>query len=373
MNSVNKKNSFDRQTGVALISVMLLLAMLVALIAYMLESQYLVIRQSTLVSKDEASYLLNTHAEAWATNQLLKKRSASNRKPYETDFLAESWSEEKFEEDKGFINSSARLIDLQGRFNINNLESKPLNPNPGTNTGQSCESWKACFVNLLIKVTAANDSPLSQREATDITDSIISWIDPVNQVSVGRLGSRDYSFKNPPYRKANRRMQSTAELLQVAGMTPEIYTALLPHIAVIDANDVKINVHTATRQVLEAIVHSDVSPIILNQFIQDRQDGFEDMQEAELHDALSGITTVIIDVKSSYFEMQNGINFYDPKKSSKSEDESENESEEDESEENKFKKQFEISTMRFRSGIKRMIDPNTNKVKLSVIYRKRGV
>ncbi len=271
--------------GVALISVMLLLAFLVTIIAYMLESQYLVIRQTSLQSVNESAYLENSYVESWAIASLTKEAldGKSIKESYQIDFLDEFWSQEGLSKDVGGLRLESQVTDLQGRFNVNNLE--------GGKTGQ----WYLIFNRLL----QALDIPPT------ITDAIVDWIDS-DQNPAGINGAEDQTYMSevPARRAANQRMRSVEELLLVKGVTPEIYKVLLPHVTVIDKNDLKINVNTATLPVLQALL---TNPGSAESFLGQRQSGFDSVEEIIQLPEFAGTGTSlqpIIDVKSNYFELK---------------------------------------------------------------------
>ena len=283
---------FYRSAGVALISVMLLLAFLVTIIAYMLESQYLVIRQTSLQSVDEASYLENSYAESWAVASLTKQALEGKpiKESYQTDFLGEDWSKEGLDRVVNGLTYQAEIIDLQGRFNINNLESGK--------TGQ----WYSIFVKLLKHIEFEKNVGIDPNE---VANAIVDWIDS-DQISSGLGGAEDevYLSEIPPRRAANQRLKSTEELLLIKGISTKIYKALLPYIAVIDKKDVKININTAEELVLKALQEND-SPLI--SFEGREESSFESVEEIIQLPEFAGTGTSlqsIIDVKSNYFELE---------------------------------------------------------------------
>ena len=311
---------FSNQSGVALISVMLLLAILVTLIAYMLESQYLIIRQTSLVADDEKSYLENMQLESWAINLLKKEKVVAEiKEKFNRDVLTESWAEEKFDQKEGAISKSAYLIDLQGRFNINNLVQ-----------GRQ-QSWYNVFKRLL---TVLEIDP-------NLTDSIVDWIDEDgNPISANGAEDLDYLSQSPPSRTANQRISTTDELLNIKGITPEIFRVLAPHISAINDDNVKVNMNTATLEILKALLPNGQAGGA-EQFVELRSNGFDSIEQVLQSDALAGSgdsLKSLIDVKSQYFEMNGLVKLNDSEK-------------------------------HFKSGIRReLID---GKLKLAVFYRKR--
>ena len=311
----NAKNA----CGVALVSVLLMLAIMVTLISYMVESQYLSIRQANLQQFDELGLFENSQAEQWGKNKLIKNDVEQG---YESDHLGELWSNERLDV-SGEINKSASLYDIQSRFNLNNL------------SGQQQSTWKLIFENLLeiLEIDKA------------VADTVVDWIDQ-DQAITTIDGAEDsyYESLNPPRLAANQVLSTIEELLLIKGIAEEVYITILPYVSVLDENDVKVNVNTASEQLLQAIrknpqnLNNSVSAA---QFVIDRESqpyiSVDDVLESDFFAGVENLNE-IIDVKSQYFEMESLIDVHG------------------------FEKQF-------RTGIKRNVD--TDKVVLSTIYRKR--
>ena len=95
-----------------------------------------------------------------------------------------------------------------------------------------------------------------------INDSLQDWKDPNDLTRINGAESEDFYLKLPvPYRARNGALQDTAELLQIRGVTPEIYRGdkdrpgLADFVTVIGGNTVNMN--TAPAQVLKALGLSD--------------------------------------------------------------------------------------------------------------------
>ena len=123
---------------------------------------------------------------------------------------------------------SARIIDAQGLYNINNLVSA---------------NNQLRFINLLRyvlpKLTFAQDR--------QITQHITNWLAP------GNADDQLYGHLSPPYRGAHRPMTDVSELRMVAGITPPIYAALKPYIIALPSQPnqlTEVNINTAPPAVL---------------------------------------------------------------------------------------------------------------------------
>jgi type II secretory pathway component PulK len=102
-----------------------------------------------------------------------------------------------------------------------------------------------------------------QRGARDqIVDSIQDWRDPNDEHRLNGAESDDYYLKLPvPYRARNANIESVSELLQIRGITPEIFYGHERGAGLADAVTVRsvgqININTAGPLVLRALGLSD--------------------------------------------------------------------------------------------------------------------
>jgi type II secretory pathway component PulK len=101
------------------------------------------------------------------------------------------------------------------------------------------------------------------KQARDvIVDSIQDWIDPDDLPRLNGAESEDYYLALPvPYRARNAPLQDPAELLQIRGVTPELYWGVDDRPGLVDLVTVfgrdTINVNTASAPVLASLGLSD--------------------------------------------------------------------------------------------------------------------
>lgn len=102
------------------------------------------------------------------------------------------------------------------------------------------------------------------KQARDIiNDSLQDWKDANDLSRINGAESEDFYLKLPvPYRARNGALQDTAELLQIRGITPEIYRGEKGHPALADLVTVvpgrdTVNMNTAPAPVLKALGLSD--------------------------------------------------------------------------------------------------------------------
>ncbi len=272
-------------SGVALVAVLLMLSVMVTLLAFMVESQFLSVRQTNAQQIDELSVLESSHAESWGQGLLTK----ADRKAYEADRLVGTWATEALKIEKD-VQKNATLSDLQGRFNLNNL------------AGEKQAGWLPIFQRLL--------------KALDLEEglafAIIDWVDEdENPKNANGAEDNDYLAETPARKAANQPFSNVEELLLVKGIDEKIFKALLPHISVLDEKDVKVNMNTATLYVLKAILPNGITSGIPERLVEvQKESGFETMQALLESEFMAGVGESLndfIDIKSQYFEMLSRI------------------------------------------------------------------
>ena len=264
-----------RQRGVALLTALLIVA-LATIIAtsamwdFNLDQR----RTATMLYYDQASmYALG--AEAWAGRILIEDAEDS-----QNDHPGEAWATNlpALPIEGGSVDGA--IIDLQGRFNINNLVG---------DAGQTDEA----MVQQLETILEILD--LDKNWAGLAADWIDSDIEP-NFPS----GAEDsvYMGVTPPRRTPNTSVTSITELMALPDMNNETFEILRPHITALPRGT-PINVNTATTVILQSLLE-DRSESGANNIIADRpEDGYESV--SELSDSLSSELATNLSVSSNFF------------------------------------------------------------------------
>jgi general secretion pathway protein K len=218
-----------RQRGVALITALLVVAVALIMATAMATRQHLDIRRTGGMLHSEQSWAYVLGAENWARMVLRRDREDGD-----SDTLNESWSTQppvSFVEGGSIV---GRLLDMQGRFNVNSLVIDDAPATPAI----------AIYRRLLQRLE------LDER----LADVLVDWIDSDINVRVPD-GAEDetYLLSDPPYRAANRPLADISELRLVSGYTPEAVAALQPYLVALP-NPTPINVNTADALLLSALV-----------------------------------------------------------------------------------------------------------------------
>lgn len=218
-----------RQAGVALLSVLLVVAVLGAIMHRLTAQHSLNLAQSrNSLGFDQAlAYALG--GEALLRQALMDDLVNSESK---ADTLEESWAQAlpPLELDEGgFIEIHAR--DLNSCFNINALAARPP------------DAQLARFKTLLHNL----DVPEL------VADAARDWVDA--DQTVFSFGAEDshYLGLEPPYRTADQLFAHASELRVLQGLEAEHWLRLSPHVCALPTTMLKINVNTASTHVLTAM------------------------------------------------------------------------------------------------------------------------
>lgn len=219
-----------RQRGVALLSAVLTVAVAGAVSTRLLGSMVDQQSRTALFMDSDQARLLAVAAEPVALNGLDLDRQAGD-----IDTLQESWaSPASYPVEGGTV--TGRLIDLQGRFNLNSLWD-------GT-------TFKAAAYQQLVQLFEA--AGVSAQAASAVAEWESSEVPPVPGVS----GDSPYLLLSPAYLRPRMPMASASELRLVEGVDGEGYRALEGSVAALPES-VPINVNTASALVLRSL-----SPLI---------------------------------------------------------------------------------------------------------------
>ncbi len=272
-----------RQTGVALITV-LLVVFLATIAATALSSvQQLTLRRSTLHLHLHQARLYALGAEQWATAILQRDRRDNN-----TDHLGEDWASlpPALPVEGGSI--SGHLEDLQGRFHLNNL----LN-----SEGEIDPVWLAHLERLLEHLELESG----------LTQAIVDWIDP-DQTTRFPDGAEDETYLglDPPYLSANAVLLSVSELRLIKGINQEAYNKLAPLISTLPSGTA-INVNTVIKAPVLAALSEELDLVSAQELIDDRErNGYNSVDAFLKAAALADfpIPKDNLSVASGYFQLR---------------------------------------------------------------------
>ncbi len=284
-----------RQSGIAVLTAMLIVAIATILVVELVWDRNLGIRRTE-------NYLLREQAQEIARGMELLAAELLERDLEDDpniDSLNETWADDyAFPFDGG--NVVGKLADLQGRFNLNALLTPDGEPN---------EIYVERF-RRLVELTVS-DAEIRDVIVGDVVDAVIDWIDVDQVPELGGAEDGIYTREQPPYRAANFWFTSPSELQAVNGVSAELYQALESQLSALPVSGGQtssayvLNVNTAEPLVLQAL-SADVTPTIVEDWLANRQSQPYETQEefwdgaADLLDDAVALRPTL-GVSSSYF------------------------------------------------------------------------
>ena len=290
---------FD-QRGIALITAMLIAALVTAGAVALASSQQLNTRRiANILTVSRARYTLET-MELQARDSLRKDAEHGR-----FDATSEAWATEKLSASQIGVSSEGELVDLSGRFNLTNLVPDPefaggsaaevpreANANPAapsteagaptTPTASStdanapatpavpCTDPNGCAAPTTAQTPGAQNAGVTLPPAeiaaqqlrrlfeilqldTQPIQAIQDWVDADTDTRFPNGAEDDYyTSLHPAYRAANRPFASPRELLLVKGVTVEMYQKLAPFIVCLPKTT-PLNVNTASKELLMSL------------------------------------------------------------------------------------------------------------------------
>lgn len=252
------------QQGVALITALLVVAMVTVITVALANRHSLDLRRATLQFHHDQAWLAALGAEAWARG-VLRQDFQDNRQ----DTLGDRWNRPLPPEALPGGTVRARIEDLQARFNLNALLP-----------GEAAD-----------EVAMARFQRLASRLGMDgeqLIPPLLDWLDP-DQTPRDKEGRElgHYLGLELPYRTADRAMASPSELLLVEGVTWKMMQQLRPHVATLPAAT-GINLNTAPAPVLMSLANGLLAEEV-EELVKNRPpEGFKDVATALQQPGLAG-------------------------------------------------------------------------------------
>ncbi|GMR18040.1 MAG: GspK family T2SS minor pseudopilin variant XcpX [Gammaproteobacteria bacterium] len=285
MDKINS-SSISNQRGVALISTILIVAIVVTATAFLSFEQQLWIRQAENISDRARAESVRRGAMQGALILLEEDAKDST-----TDDLTEEWYTALLGGqvgDGGFVGT---IQDAQSLFNLNSLinsDGKTHNPR---NT--------AMFRRLL---SAQSIDP-------NLVDAVLDWLDKDSQQRA--YGAEDIAYLDQkiPYRIANQKFSSVEELRLVQGFDMKSVNKLRNYLTALPDNTTPININTAPPEILKAMFTIPPTDAVIQGSIINKRP-FKN--KSELAANLTGQTSPdIIDygVRTAYFNVNVTVTF----------------------------------------------------------------
>jgi general secretion pathway protein K len=242
-----------QQQGVALIIALILVALATILATKLSFDSWLERRRTLGVLAAEQALHFGLGAEALAADVL------GQTPPNQPVMLTQPWAQPTQPlpltspddpEGEPIGTLQGALEDMQGRFNLNNL-ARPAQTSPGGATNP-----------IAVAGTQFDPQPLEQFQRLLVSVGLEpkwagiarDWI-TATDIPSSPDGAKDsiYTSQTPPYRTGEYPMMNPSELMNMPGFGAERYRKIAPYVSALPANDVKINICTASAFVLESL------------------------------------------------------------------------------------------------------------------------
>lgn len=221
-------NPHHAQQGFALLTVLIVVALVAVIASSILYQQRLDIQRSTYMLNQSQAIMVAGGIDAW-----VKKGLAFDAQQSEIDHLGEAWAQPMLPMTFEGGDISGQLFDMQARFNLNNLID-------------SDEQRQALWREVLERILQ------QQNLSADWVAPLIDWLDDDNVPIAGGAESDTYLLRTPPYRAANRMMALPQEARLLQGMDAEQFAAIEPWVSALP-KVTPINVNTAEPEVLQGL------------------------------------------------------------------------------------------------------------------------
>ena len=272
----------------ALVTILLLLAVLATLAIYSAEEQDLTIRRVSNLVTAEQGFQVNLSGEQWVVKVLEadmeNDRSNTSADQPVVDHASEIWGNLGPPVEVGETGMTLWMLmdDQQARININNLvqgldPGAPAGPGDGSGDAGSAEGGAEDTGaepddpndgETIVESDDEEEEPASWFQVMrnlfaglginpDLVAPLVDWVDP-DESPVGTTGAEDFHYTGLelPYRAANRQMSSIAELALIKDFDAPTIAVLLPWVSALPTGSggetVPVNVNTAPARVLAA-------------------------------------------------------------------------------------------------------------------------
>ena len=309
------------QSGIALITALIIMTIAISLAANIMYRQQIQIRLSSNIAHLEQAYIYANGMEDWAGTIL--KHNFDDHPKY--DSLEDAWATGgqliSLPIDGGVMNG--QLHDLQARINLNSL-ARPL---PANLTPQEIAANKKQkpdiagitrfrLLELIRQIDPDDSMGLPQNFAQIAKD----WIDkdqtngnkrPNDGGTGSGAESPYYQNLDPAYFSADTLMISPTEIRLLKDMNKKVYKKLLPFIATLPIDTATpVNINTASKEVIQSL---GFDPASADDIIKERKnEPFKSMNNGFLKNVIAeqgdNVNKNDISVKTNYFLLKGSVN-----------------------------------------------------------------
>ena len=299
--------SVNRQKGVALITVMLIVALIAILATQMTARLQLQMQRTTNIGSNQQAYWYAMGAEAFAKRVLIQ----SLEDDAEVTHLGQMWAQGENTFPVAFGQITGEITDLQSCFNLNALRT-----DDGSSVkGATKPIARKAFEELLIALSIES---VGSFEAESMADALSDWLDTDESITgSGGAEDSDYAAKEFPYLAANHYLASIGELRVIEHFSVEVINKLKDYVCVLPGSNLnKVNINTIAQDKPEILVAMlGISQNDASQALSAREEeGFKSVDDffalPELSKAqISADQKQQFAVKSEYFKLKATASF----------------------------------------------------------------
>ncbi|WP_413665698.1 type II secretion system minor pseudopilin GspK [Microbulbifer sp. CNSA002] len=220
-----------RQTGVALIVVLLVMVIAISAVTHsIMRDQVSISRSGALLANTQLAEFVEA-AEAWTRVSLLEDFEEDQDANENVDHSLEPWAFPvlQFNPDNGKIRMNIK--DLHSCFNVNNLSDSSNN------------DQFEIFQRLVNNTTGKSD----------LAKSIADWVDDGDTPRTSGTEDDGYLGRELAHRTPDMMISDTSELSSVVDMELEDWQKLEPFICALPETGTLVNINTASEELIEAI------------------------------------------------------------------------------------------------------------------------
>lgn len=254
--------SDSRQKGVALITVLMAMALILILSASMVQRQSLEVSKARHYLTQQQAYSMSVGAEELAGQLLIQDLSEDGKQKAWVDSQDERWAANSVSlpiDGQGMAN--LQINGLGGKINLNDLLDKEGKVDPIT------------YIRLkrLFQILGITDVSV---------DALVDWVDEGSErISVHGAEDMDYVAEPYEYRTANQPFVAVSELRLMRGMTNKAYEAISDHVTALPATGIGVNINTASVPVIMSL-HSKITESMAEAIVRHRKDQpFQDVRD----------------------------------------------------------------------------------------------
>ncbi len=228
------------QRGMALVVTLIMVVVMLLVMASITYQQQLDFKRSSQALLADQVLLLALSGESWS-RKILRDDARENQ----IDSHKDGWAQVIPVLPVEGGNLTGCLIDLQSRYNLNNLGAY-TQASFESDLSSPAASQVGVYLNLLA---------LLERESGDERAAVIvDWIDTdTAPVASGGAEDQDYSIETPARLAANHALVDLSELVAIRGYSAADLAAMRPYVTAL-RSPTDININTASRTVLRALM-----------------------------------------------------------------------------------------------------------------------